>query len=132
MNYIWSAFFVISFISAAIQSFFYGNYHIWSDLSKAIFQSSETAFKVSIGLTGILCFWLGMMKIAEKSGITDILAKGLAPLFRKIMPDVPQESPAFGAIVMNMAANILGLDNAATPMGLKAIKELQKANPKKD
>ncbi|MBR1649241.1 MAG: spore maturation protein [Alphaproteobacteria bacterium] len=132
MNYIWAAFFVIAFISAAIQSFFYGNYHIWSDLSKAIFQSSETAFKVSIGLTGILCFWLGMMKIAEKSGITDILAKGLAPLFRKIMPDVPQESPAFGAIVMNMAANILGLDNAATPMGLKAIKELQKANPKKD
>ncbi len=127
LNYIWAFFFIAGFGGALWQNFS-GNPEIWAALSEDIFASAKSAFSISINLTGILCFWLGMLKIAEKSGITEILSNALKPLFRKIMPDVSENSPAFGSIIMNIAANILGLDNAATPMGIKAMEQLQKEN----
>ena len=131
LNYIWAFFFVSAFIGALYQAFFNGQLDIWQTMTETMFSSSKSAFTISLNLTGILCFWLGMMKIAEKSGITDFLASILYPLFRKIMPDVPKKSPALGSIVMNIAANVLGLDNAATPMGIKAMEQLQVENPNK-
>ncbi len=132
INYIWAFFFVGAFIAAAVQCLFFGNALIWDVMANSVFDSAKTAFSISINLTGILCFWLGMLKIAEKAGITELLAKALYPLFRKIMPGLKKDSPAFGSIVMNMAANMLGLDNAATPMGLKAMEQMQKENKSKD
>jgi spore maturation protein SpmA len=131
LNYIWAFFFISAFFGALYQAFFNGNVDIWQTMTETIFSSSKSAFTVSLNLTGILCFWLGMMKIAEKSGITEVLARVLYPLFRKIMPDVPEKSPALGSMVMNIAANVLGLDNAATPMGIKAMEQLQAENPNK-
>lgn len=130
LNFIWAGFFIIAFISAVFQSFV-GNAGIWNDLSASLFSTAHLGFRIALDLTGILCFWLGLMKIAEKSGLTELLAKTLKPLFHKIMPDVKKDSPAFGAIVMNIAANILGLDNAATPMGIKAMELLQDENEDK-
>ena len=132
LNFIWAAFFIVGFICAVFRCFFVGDFLVWQELSTALFDTAKTAFLISINLTGVLCLWLGMLKIAEKAGLTSLLAQALAPLFRKIMPDVPQNHPALGSIVMNMAANMLGLDNAATPMGLKAMEQLQELNPKKD
>jgi len=132
LNIIWVSFFLIAFIAASGQSLFGGQPQIWTALTAALFSSAKTAFTVSLNLTGILCLWLGLLKIAENSGLSNILAKGLRPLFKKIMPGVPEESPAMGAMIMNMAANVLGLDNAATPMGLKAMEQLQLLNPHKD
>ena len=131
LNYIWAFFFISAFFGALYQAFFNGNADIWQTMTETIFSSSKSAFTVSLNLTGILCFWLGMMKIAEKSGITEVLARVLYPLFRKIMPDIPAKSPALGSMVMNIAANVLGLDNAATPMGIKAMEQLQAENPNK-
>lgn len=131
LNYIWAFFFISAFFGALYQAFFNGNADIWQTMTETIFSSSKSAFTVSLNLTGILCFWLGMMKIAEKSGVTEVLARVLYPLFRKIMPDVPEKSPALGSMVMNIAANVLGLDNAATPMGIKAMEQLQAENPNK-
>ncbi len=131
LNYIWAFFFIASFIAAAISCLIAGNINIWTQMSNALFDSAKSGFEISISLTGMLCFWLGILKIAEKSKITDWLARLLYPLFRKIMPEIPEKSPAFGSIVMNMAANILGLDNAATPMGLKAMEQLQAENKSK-
>ena len=131
LNILWAAFFILAFLIAIIQSAT-DNPNIWVELANRVFATSETGFKIAINLTGVLCFWLGMMKIAEKSGLTEILAKLLKPLFYKIMPDIPKSSPAFGSIVMNIAANVLGLDNAATPMGIKAMEQLQGENPHKD
>ena len=124
LNLLWASFFIISFIVAI----FSGSPDVWNALSQALFSSAKTAFEISLNLTGILCLWLGLLKIAENSGLTELLSKALMPLFKKIMPDVPADSPAFGSIVMNMAANFLGLDNAATPMGLKAMEQLQAVN----
>lgn len=132
LNIIWVSFFIAAFIAAIFKSFFMGESGIWTELVAATFSSSKNAFSISLNLTGILCLWLGLLKVAEQSGITHLLSKALAPLFRKIMPEVPQGHPAMGSIVMNMAANVLGLDNAATPMGLKAMEQLQELNPKKD
>ena len=132
LNFIWAAFFIVGFICAVFRCFFVGDFLVWQELSTALFDTAKTAFLISINLTGVLCLWLGMLKIAEKAGLTSLLAQALAPLFRKIMPDVPQNHPALGSIVMNMAANMLGLDNAATPMGLKAMEQLQELNPKKN
>ena len=132
LNIIWACFFIISFIAAAYQAFFLGNAQIWTLIINALFDAAKNAFTLSINLTGILCLWLGLLKIAELSGLTDLLAKALTPLFRKIMPEIPENHPALGSIVMNMAANMLGLDNAATPMGLKAMEQMQELNPKKD
>ena len=128
---IWSGFFIIGIFAALFQAF-NGNTDIWQTMANGLFESADSGFKIAIYLTGMLCFWLGLLKIAEKSGLADLLAKALKPLFHAIMPDIPHNSPAFGSITMNIAANILGLDNAATPMGLKAMEQLQKSNPKKD
>lgn len=128
LNYIWAFFFVATYLGALFQSFALGNMDIWNNLAEETFSSAKSAFLIALNLTGILCFWLGMMKIAEKSGITGYLARGLYPLFNKIMPGISKNSPALGSIVMNIAANILGLDNAATPMGIKAMEQLQADN----
>ncbi|MBQ8869807.1 MAG: hypothetical protein IJ019_00340 [Alphaproteobacteria bacterium] len=132
LNIIFASFFLAAFVSACFQSVVFADYQIWSIIVNEIFSAAKSAFTISINLTGMLCLWLGLLKIAEQSGLTDILAKALKPLFKKIMPEVPDNHPAIGSIVMNMAANILGLDNAATPMGLKAMEQLQELNPKKD
>ncbi len=132
LNIIFISFFLSAFLSACFQSLYLGNFEIWSLMVNELFVSAKSAFTISINLTGILCLWLGLLKIAEQSGLTDILAKGLSPLFKKIMPEIPENHPAIGSIIMNMAANMLGLDNAATPMGLKAMEQLQELNPKKD
>ena len=132
LNIIWVSFFILGFIAAIMQSLYFGVSGVWSNIVGDIFTSSKTAFSISLNLTGILCLWLGLLKIAEKSGLTNVLAKILEPLFCKIMPEVPQGHPAMGSMIMNMAANVLGLDNAATPMGLKAMEQLQELNKKKD
>ena len=132
LNIIWTAFFIVSFLAAGYQAFALGNAEIWTLMVNTLFEAAKNAFTICINLTGMLCLWLGLLKIAECSGLTSILAKALAPLFKKIMPEVPDNHPAIGSIVMNMAANMLGLDNAATPMGLKAMEQLQELNLKKD
>ncbi len=132
LNIIWFSFFMAAFAAALYQSVFAGNASVWTDLVSSVFSSSKSAFTISLNLTGILCFWLGLLKIAEASGLTNLLAKALYPLFRRIMPEVPENHPSIGSMVMNIAANMLGLDNAATPMGLKAMEQLQELNPKKD
>lgn len=131
LNVIWGGFFITAFVLAVGQTIFLGNIQIWSELVEALFATAKTAFEITLGLTGMMCLWLGLLKIAEKSGLTELLAKALKPLFKKIMPEVPSDSPALGSIVMNMAANILGLDNAATPIGIKAMEQLQEINPHK-
>ncbi len=132
LNYIWVSFFVVAFIIAFIRLIFFGDTEIFPEIMKSIFESAETGFTLSLGLTGILTLWLGLMKIGEKGGVINFFAKLIAPLFAKIFPDIPKNHPAIGAIVMNISANMLGLDNAATPLGLKAMDEMQKLNPKKD
>ncbi len=131
LKIIWSFFFLSAFAAALWQTFA-GNIAVWSELVGALFDSAKSAFSIALNLTGLLCLWLGLLKIAEKSGITEILARLLRPLFTRIMPGVPADSPAVGSMVMNIAANVLGLDNAATPMGLKAMEQLQEHNPRKD
>ena len=132
LNFIWSGFFLAAFAAALYQSLGLDNAAIWTELVNSTFASAKSAFQICLNLTGMLCLWLGLLKIAERAGVTDLLAKALAPLFRRILPGVPSDSPALGSIVMNMAANVLGLDNAATPMGLKAMEQLQSLNPHKD
>ncbi|PHS25287.1 MAG: hypothetical protein COA83_06265 [Methylophaga sp.] len=132
LNFIWIFFFTTAFIVALIKLFVFGDTEIFGQLMTAMFSLSKTAFEISLGLTGILALWLGIMRIGERSGFIDLLTRGLTPLFAKLMPEVPKNHPAIGAIVMNMSANALGLDNAATPLGIKAMKELQKLNPLKD
>ena len=132
LNFIWISFFTIAFIVALIKLFVFGDTEIFSQLMTAMFSLSKTAFEISLGLTGILALWLGIMRIGERSGFIDLLTRGLTPLFAKLMPEVPKDHPALGAMVMNISANALGLDNAATPLGIKAMKELQKLNPFKD
>ena len=132
LNIIWIAFFVSAFLMALYRALFLGDAMVWTELVNAVFASSKTAFSIALNLTGILCFWLGLLKIAEASGATGLLSRALYPLFRRIMPGVPAESPALSSMIMNIAANMLGLDNAATPMGLKAMEQLQQLNPKKD
>lgn len=132
LNIIWVAFFISAFLMALYRALFLGDGLVWTELVNAVFVSSKTAFSIALNLTGILCFWLGLLKVAEASGITQLLAKCLYPLFKRIMPSVPDNSPALSSMIMNIAANMLGLDNAATPMGLKAMEQLQTLNPKKD
>ncbi|WP_071147535.1 nucleoside recognition domain-containing protein [Bacteroides ihuae] len=132
LNYIWVAFFVIAFIVALGKLIFFGDTEIFTQIINSTFDSSKTAFEVSLGLTGILSLWLGIMKIGENSGLINALSRWLSPVFCKLFPEIPKGHPVMGSIFMNIAANMLGLDNAATPMGLKAMKELQELNPKKD
>lgn len=132
LNFIWISFFTIAFVVALIKLLAFGDTEIFGQLMTAMFSLSKTAFEISLGLTGILALWLGIMRIGERSGFIDLLTRGLTPLFAKLMPEVPRDHPALGAMVMNISANALGLDNAATPLGIKAMKELQKLNPFKD
>lgn len=132
LNIIWSAFFVVALVAALIQYFALGNQLIFEEVIASIFSMSKLTVDIAIGLVGILSFWLGMMKIAERAGLIDKLAHFISPLFVKLMPDVPKGHPAIGSMTMNLSANFLGLDNAATPLGLKAMQDLQTLNPKKD
>lgn len=132
LNYIWVAFFVIAFLIALVKLVFLGDYQVFPSMMDATFASAKTGFELSLGLTGVLAFWLGMMKIGERSGLIDRLARVLSPVLVKLFPDIPKGHPAYGHMFMNMAANMLGLDNAATPLGLKAMESLQTLNTKKD
>lgn len=132
LNYIWIAFFVVAFVIGLIQLIFFGNYDVFPAMMDSTFASSKTAFEISLGLTGVLSLWLGIMKIGEKGGMVNMLARMLSPVFCKLFPDIPKGHPVTGSIFMNIAANMLGLDNAATPLGLKAMEQLQELNPKKD
>ena len=131
LNYIWVGFFIVAFIVAIFKTLS-GNPEIFSLIVNSIFERAELGFKLSIGLTGIMALWLGIMRIGEKGGAINILSKLFAPLFCKLFPEIPKDSKAHGAIIMNISANMLGLDNAATPLGLKAMKELQAENPEKN
>lgn len=132
LNYIWIAFFVIAFIVALLRVIFWGDTEIFTAIINSTFDSSKTAFEISLGLTGVLALWLGIMRIGEKSGLINTLARFLSPVLCRLFPDIPKGHPVLGSIFMNMSANMLGLDNAATPMGLKAMNELQELNPHKD
>ena len=132
LNYIWVAFFVIAFVVAAARLVFGGETDIFTSLVNATFDSSKNAFEISLGLTGVLAFWMGLMKIGETSGMIQALSRWLSPVLCRLFPDIPKGHPALGSIFMNLSANMLGLDNAATPLGLKAMKELQELNPRKD
>ena len=132
LNYIWIAFFIIAFVIAVVKLIFWGDFEVFPAMMDSTFASSKTAFEISLGLTGVLSLWLGIMKIGEKGGVVNFLAKVLSPVFTKLFPDIPKGHPVTGSIFMNIAANMLGLDNAATPLGLKAMEQLQDLNPKKD
>lgn len=132
LNYIWVAFFIIAFVIAVIKLVFMGDYNVFPAMMDSTFASSKTAFEISLGLTGVLSLWLGIMKIGEKGGIIDVFARLLSPIFTKLFPDIPKGHPVTGSIFMNISANMLGLDNAATPLGLKAMEQLQELNTKKD
>lgn len=132
LNYIWIAFFALAFLVATVRLIFFGDTEIFPKIVNSTFDSSKTAFEISIGLTGVLSLWLGIMKIGEKGGVVNVLSRALSPLFCKLFPDIPKGHPVTGSIFMNLAANMLGLDNAATPLGLKAMEGLQQLNPKKD
>lgn len=131
LNYIWIAFFLIAFVIATVKLVFMGDVSVFPAIMNSTFDSAKTAFEISLGLTGVLSLWMGVMKIGEKGGLVDILAKGLSPLFCKLFPDIPKNHPVIGNIFMNISANMLGLDNAATPLGLKAMEGLQELNPQK-
>ena len=132
LNWIWAALFLIAFIVAAWQAAFGGRPDVLQAVVASLFDSSKTGFELAIGLTGVMSLWLGLMRIAERSGVTESIAQVVGPLFRRLFPAIPDGDPASGAIVMNRSANILGLDNAATPLGLKAMNELQRLNPEPD
>ncbi len=132
LNYIWVGFFLIAFVVGLIKLVFLGDVEIFSTMMKALFERSKLGFELSLGLTGILALWMGIMKIGEKGGMIRILARMVSPLFTRLFPEVPKDHPAIGSMMMNFSANMLGLDNAATPLGLKAMKDLQELNPKKD
>lgn len=132
LNYIWLAFFIIAFAVALFRSIFLGDLDVWSSIMSSSFSSAATAFEISLGLTGILSLWLGLMKIGERAGVIRVFGRMVSPLFCRLFPGVPRNHPAMGSIFMNVSANMLGLDNAATPLGLKAMQELQTLNKEKD
>ena len=131
-NYIWIAFFLIAFVIATVRLVFMGDTEVFPAIMNSTFDTSKAAFKISLGLTGVLSLWLGIMKIGEKGGVINVVARVLSPVFTRLFPDIPKGHPVTGSIFMNVAANMLGLDNAATPLGLKAMEQLQELNPKKD
>ena len=132
LNYIWIAFFLIAFVVAFIRLVFFGDVAAFPELIKATFDYSKTGFEISIGLVGVLSLWLGFMKIGEQGGMVNVLSRMVSPFFNRLFPSVPKNHPVYGSMMMNFSANMLGLDNAATPMGLKAMNELQELNEKKD
>lgn len=132
LNYIWIAFFLIAFVIALVKLVVMGDTTVFPAMMDSTFSSSKTAFEISLGLTGVLALWLGVMKIGERGGVVNLLARLLSPVFTRLFPDIPKGHPVTGSIFMNIAANMLGLDNAATPLGLKAMEQLQELNTKKD
>ncbi len=132
LNYIWIVFFLVAFVVALLRLVFLGDFNVFPAMMDSTFASSKTAFEISLGLTGVLSLWLGIMKIGEKGGLVNALARLLSPVFVRLFPDIPKGHPVTGSIFMNIAANMLGLDNAATPLGLKAMEQLQELNTKKD
>lgn len=131
LNYIWVAFFLIAFVVALAKLIFLGDTAVFTDMVNATFDNAELGFTLSLGLTGVMTLWLGLMRVGEKGGVINYMSKGISPLFSKLFPDIPKNHPVNGSIVMNLAANMLGLDNAATPLGLKAMTQLQEINPDK-
>ena len=132
LNYIWIGFIIIAFVIALAKLIFLGDVTVFPALIDSTFASSKTAFEISLGLTGVLSLWLGIMTIGERGGMVNMLARALSPVFTRLFPDIPKGHPVTGAIFMNIAANMLGLDNAATPLGLKAMEQLQTLNPNKE
>ena len=132
LNYIWIAFFLIAFVVAIGKLVIGGDTAVFTEIINASFASAKTGFEISLGLTGILSLWLGIMKIGEKGGVIQAFARLAAPVFSKLFPDIPRDHPVTGSVFMNLSANLLGLDNAATPMGLKAMQQLQELNPNKE
>ena len=132
LNYIWIFFFGAAFIVALCKLIFMGDTEVFSAIVKATFDMSKTGFEISLGLTGVLTLWMGIMKIGERGGAVKVMSWLISPFFRKLFPELPPDSPAYGSIMMNIAANMLGLDNAATPVGLKAMQQMQEVNPHKE
>lgn len=132
LNYIWVAFFIIAFVVAMVKLVFFGDTNVFPAMMDSTFETSKTAFEISLGLTGVLALWLGIMKIGERGGVVNVFARILSPIFSKLFPDIPKGHPVTGSIFMNISANMLGLDNAATPLGLKAMEQLQELNQRKD
>ena len=132
LNYIWIAFFLIAFVVALLKLIFFQDLEVFTSLVNATFEYAKTGFDISLGLTGVLTLWLGFMRIGEDGGMVRGMSRLVGPFFKRIFPTLPDNHPAYGSMMMNIAANMLGLDNAATPMGLKAMKELQSVNPRKD
>ena len=132
LNYIWIGFFVIAFVVALIKLIFLGDTQIFSAMVASTFDMAKTGFEISLGLTGVMTLWLGLMRIGEKGGMINVFSRIMGPFFSKLFPEIPKNHPVNGSIMMNLAANMLGIDNAATPLGLKAMSQLQELNPKKD
>lgn len=132
LNYIWIFFFVAAFIVALYKLVVDGNTAVFSDIVKSTFDMSKAGFEISLGLTGVLTLWIGIMKIGERGGAVKVMSRLITPFFRRLFPELPPDSPAYGSIMMNIAANMLGLDNAATPVGLRAMQQMQEVNPHKD
>ena len=132
LNYIWIAFFLIAFVVAVVKLLFLGDTSVFPAIMDSTFETSKTAFEISLGLTGVLALWLGIMRVGELGGVVRAMARALGPVFQKLFPEIPKNHPVVGNIFMNISANMLGLDNAATPLGLKAMEGLQELNTKKD
>nr|WP_321406836.1 nucleoside recognition domain-containing protein [uncultured Carboxylicivirga sp.] len=132
LNYLWIAFFLIAFAVGLVRLIFFGDMEVFPNMINATFDSAKTGFDISLGLTGALTLWMGLMKVGEKGGMVQLMSKLIGPFFSRLFPELPKNHPAYGSMMMNIAANMLGLDNAATPVGLKAMKELQESNPNKD
>lgn len=132
LNYIWTAFFLVAFAIAIIRLLFFGDVEVFPSIMNSTFETAKQGFEISLGLTGVLSLWMGIMKIGEQGGVVNVLARFLSPLFTRLFPDIPKNHPVYGNIFMNIAANMLGLDNAATPLGLKAMEGMQELNTKKD
>lgn len=132
LNYIWVGFFLVAFVVALYKLIFLGDTEVFTNIMEAVFNRAETGFRLSLGLTGALALWMGILKIGEKGGLIKIISRLLSPLFTKLFPELPKDHPAIGTMILNLSANMLGLDNSATPIGLKAMGELQTVNPKKD
>jgi spore maturation protein SpmA len=132
LNYIWISFFCLAFLIGAVKLCFFGDTEVFPNIMSSTFDTAKTAFEISLGLTGVLSLWLGIMKIGERGGLVNALARMLSPLMTKLFPDIPKNHPVFGNMFMNISANMLGLDNAATPLGLKTMEGLQSLNTKKD
>ena len=132
LNLIWISFFLLAFLVSLAKLIFWGQTDIFVQVVQATFEMSKLSFEISLGLVGVMSFWLGIMRVGQKGGFLEAATRFLQPLFQKIFPDIPKGHPAFGSMLMNVSANMLGLDNAATPMGLKAMNELQSLNPQKE